>query len=117
MQAFGWRQVLWALAAGAALIALAIQLAGRDPPAPGAAGAVAARRADERDLWPIFAMMFRLYAPAAALRALWITPWVTQAGGAGTALIGNAALFMGLAMVAGNLAYGPADRWLARRKR
>jgi predicted MFS family arabinose efflux permease len=67
-------------------------------------------------LWPIMLMMAACYAPAASLRGLWVGPWFADAFGADAARIGTVTLFMGLAMIAGNFAYGPMDRWLGTRK-
>jgi nitrate/nitrite transporter NarK len=67
-------------------------------------------------LWLIFPMMFVNYAPAAGLRGLWVGPYATEIFGADTALIGTVTLVMGLAMIAGNFAYGPLDRVLGTRK-
>ncbi|MGL4320547.1 MAG: MFS transporter, partial [Paracoccaceae bacterium] len=67
-------------------------------------------------LWPVMLMMSACYAPAASLRGLWVGPWFADAFGADAARIGTVTLFMGLAMIAGNFAYGPMDRWLGTRK-
>jgi len=67
-------------------------------------------------LWPILVMMMVCYAPIAGLRGLWIGPYFADVQGADQAGIGRISLWMGLAMVAGNFAYGPLDRWLGRRK-
>jgi predicted MFS family arabinose efflux permease len=69
-----------------------------------------------RQLWPVLVMMAVCYAPAACLRGLWIGPYYTTVFGADAASIGRAGLVMGLAMVAGNFAYGPLDRLLGTRK-
>ena len=44
--------------------------------------------------WPILAMMFVCYAPAAGLRGLWISPYLTDVFGATLAQIGTATLVM-----------------------
>jgi MFS family permease len=56
------------------------------------------------------------YAPAAGIRGLWVGPWYRDVFGADTASIGQVTLLMGLAMVAGNFAYGPLDRLFGTRK-
>ena len=67
-------------------------------------------------LWPIFAMMFVCYAPAAGLRGLWLGPYFTDVYGLDRPGVGQVSLWMGLAMVAGSFLYGPLDRWLGTRK-
>jgi nitrate/nitrite transporter NarK len=61
-------------------------------------------------------MMAACYAPAAGIRGLWTGPWYADVFGADAARIGMITLIMGLAMVAGNFAYGPLDRVLGTRK-
>jgi predicted MFS family arabinose efflux permease len=56
------------------------------------------------------------YAPPIGIRGLWVGPYFADVHGAGPGLVGTAALVMGLAMVAGNFAYGPLDRLLGTRK-
>jgi nitrate/nitrite transporter NarK len=61
-------------------------------------------------------MMFVNYAPAAGIRGLWAGPYASDVFNADTALIGSITLIMGLAMIAGNFAFGPLDRLLGTRK-
>jgi MFS family permease len=115
--AWGWRETLAGLAGLTGLTALALGLVLRDPaPAPGAAEARLSEVLGLRTLWPVFAMMFVSYAPAAGLRGLWAGPWAAGIHAADKDMIGHLTLAMGLAMVLGNLAIGPLDRWLGRRK-
>ncbi|MFN4203191.1 MAG: MFS transporter [Tabrizicola sp.] len=115
--AFGWRETVLGLAAVTGTVALAILFLVRDPE----------RLAGARDgsllellrmplLWPVLVMMMVCYAPIAGLRGLWIGPYFADAHGADQLEIGRLSLWMGLAMVAGNFAYGPLDRWFASRK-
>jgi MFS family permease len=67
-------------------------------------------------LWPILLVMFAGYGPAASIRGLWAGPYARDLFGADASLIGWITLAMGLAMVLGNFAYGPADRLLGTRK-
>lgn len=67
-------------------------------------------------LWPIFVMVAVNYIPAAGIRGLWSGPYAASVLGADTATIGNITLVMGLAMIAGNFAYGPMDRLFGTRK-
>src|SRR5690606_34583053 len=56
------------------------------------------------------------YAAAAGIRGLWAGPYLSDVYGADTILIGQATLFMALAMVAGNFIYGPLDTLFRTRK-
>lgn len=67
-------------------------------------------------LWFIAPMMIAGYAPAADVRGLWVGPYLADVYGLQAGGIGWASLIMGLAMVAGNFAYGPLDRLLRSRK-
>jgi len=118
IEAFGWRATVGSFAVLTALIAVAIAVLVRDPEKP--AGEAKGRLIDLLKmpvLWPILAMMFVCYAPAAGLRGLWISPYISDRFGADLGQIGTATLVMGLAMVAGNFLYGPADRVFGSRKR
>ncbi|MEZ5799004.1 MAG: MFS transporter [Paracoccaceae bacterium] len=116
-ETFGWRPTVWALAAITALAALAVALLVRDPaPAPrGARGSVLTLLAMPA-IWPVLIMMFVCYVPAAGLRGLWLGPYFTDVWGYTRPEVGQASLWMGLAMVAGSFFYGPLDRWLGTRK-
>jgi predicted MFS family arabinose efflux permease len=114
---FGWRETVWALAAVTLATALCIALLVRDPVRQG--GPSQSSILDLlriKALWPMLIMMAACYAPAAGLRGLWAGPYLSNVFGADAAGIGKVTLIMGLAMVAGNLAYGPLDRLLGTRK-
>lgn len=117
VEAFGWRETVLGLAAITAAVAAAILALVRDPP----------RLSTARDgslidllripaIWPILAMMAVCYTPIAGLRGLWVGPYFADVHGADPLEIGRISLWIGLAMVAGNFAYGPLDRWLGTRK-
>lgn len=117
VEAFGWRETMLGLAAITGAVALVILALVRDPP----------RLATARDgslldllripaIWPILAMMVVCYMPIAGLRGLWVGPYFADVHGADPLEIGRISLWIGLAMVAGNFAYGPMDRWLGTRK-
>ena len=116
-ETFGWRSTVAALAALTLAVALALRLTVQNPPR-------LANHADGslldllrmRALWPVLAMMAVCYAPAAGIRGLWVGPYYAQVFGADAGGIGTASLILGLAMVAGNFAYGPMDRVLGTRK-
>jgi predicted MFS family arabinose efflux permease len=117
VEAMGWRATVWGLAAITAGVAVAIFVLVRDPEK---------LRHEQRGsvidllripaLWPVFLLMFVCYAPPAGIRGLWIGPWYRDVFGADAAAIGWVTLAMGLAMVAGNFAYGPMERLLGSRK-
>ena len=118
VQAIGWRGAMWALCGITFVTAAAIWLLVRDP-----ARVIHTSKGSLLDLlrmpalWPIFIMMAACYAPAAGLRGLWAGPYLTDVFQADAKRIGFVTLIMGLAMVAGNFAYGPLEwawRSLAR---
>jgi predicted MFS family arabinose efflux permease len=117
VEAFGWRETVMGLAAITGAVALAILLLVRDPER-----LTTARNGSLLDLlripaiWPILAMMVVCYTPIAGLRGLWVGPYFADVHGADPLEIGRVGLWIGLAMVAGNFAYGPLDRWLGTRK-
>jgi len=117
VEAFGWRATMGGLGALSLLIGAALWLSLQDP-----ARSETTQRGSVLDvlrlraLWPIFAMMFVCYAPAAGLRALWVGPYTADVYGVDLQVIGQVTLVMGLAMVAGNFAYGPLDRIFRTRK-
>lgn len=117
VEAFGWRGTLWAMAGVTLVVAGSIALLTRDP-----ARVTHDAKGSLFDLlkmpaiWPVLAMMIVCYAPAAGLRGLWVGPYFADVFQADAATIGRATLVMGLAMVAGNFAYGPLERKLGTRK-
>ncbi|SOB91292.1 predicted MFS family arabinose efflux permease [Rhodobacter sp. JA431] len=120
LDAFGWRATLWALTLITLLVAAAIFTFTRDPERieaqPGRKGSVI----DIFRLpgfWLILPLIFANYSAAAAIRGLWAGPWLSDLHGADAALIGSVTLAMGVAMVLGNFAYGPADKLLGTHKR
>lgn len=117
VSAFGWRETVLGLAAITAAVALAILLLVRDPERlEGARTGSLLELLKMPALWPILVMMMVCYTPIAGLRGLWIGPYFADVHGADPLEIGRISLWVGLAMVAGNFAYGPLDRWLGRRK-
>ena len=117
VDAIGWRAAVWGLAAITLATSAAILALVRDPPrATGPSQGSLLDLLKMPALWPILLMMAACYAPAAGLRGLWIGPYFAAGFGADAARIGQISLIMGLAMVAGNFAYGPMDRILGTRK-
>lgn len=120
IEAAGWRQALWGLAVITLVVALAIARFTRDPervtrPATGGGSVLDILRLPA--IWFILPLIGVNYAAAAGLRGVWAGPYFSTLYGADTAAIGLAMLVMGLAMVAGNFAYGAADRVLGSHKR
>ncbi len=113
----GWRGTLAGLSALSIAVAAGIFLTVRDP-----ATAQSEQKGSVLELlrmpvmWAILPMMLVNYAPAAALRGLWIGPYLTDVFLLDTAQVGQATLIMGLAMIAGTLCYGPMDRVFGTRK-
>ncbi|MFX0546463.1 MFS transporter [Roseovarius sp. S1116L3] len=117
VETVGWRAAMVLLAALTAGAAAALFLIVRDPEAPlgGQRGSVL-DLLKMRALWPIIPMMFACYAPAAAVRGLWIGPYLSDVFGLTTSQLGQASLVMGIAMICGTLAYGPLDRVFGTHK-
>jgi len=114
---FGWRETLWLLAGATLVVAGALATFVRDPERVngGQRGSFSELLAI-RDLWLVLPLMAVAYAPMAAIRGLWAGPYLSQVFGADAEGIGHATLAMGLAMVAGNFAYGPLDRLVGSKK-
>tara|TARA_R110002110_G_scaffold40504_17_gene129527 strand:+ start:632 stop:1810 length:1179 start_codon:yes stop_codon:yes gene_type:complete len=116
-EALGWRNTLWVLAALSTLVALGTLVLVRDPAkVEGESKGSLAELFRMRVLWFIFPLMGVVYAISGAVRGLWIGPYLTDVFAADTTLVGQASLFMGLAMVTGALAYGAADKHFPSRK-
>ena len=120
VEAVGWRAAMGGTAVATLVIAALIAALVRNPPlvakpqaGPGGLRAVLAIRA----LWPMFPLLCLNYIIAGGLRGLWIGPYLGDVQGLDASGIGWATLAMGLAMIAGNFAYGPMDRLLRSRKR
>jgi len=117
--ALGWRPTLVCLAAVTLAVAAALAIFVKDPERvarpDGQAGSLAEVLRLTR-LWPVLALMLVAYAPTAVVRGLWAGPYLQEVYGADVAGIGRATLVMGMAMVAGNFAIGPIDRFMGSRK-
>ncbi|MBM1815782.1 MFS transporter [Pseudosulfitobacter pseudonitzschiae] len=113
----GWRASMGGLASLSAVVAIGVALTVRDPAKP---------ESDLRGsvfdllkmpvLWLILPLTFVHYAPAGAIRGLWIGPYLRDVFDASQSQIGMATLMMGLAMIAGVVMYGPLDRLVGSRK-
>ena len=117
IELFGWRETLWALSAITALLAVGVFLYVKDP-----AKVEHTQKGSVLDLlkmralWPVFPMLLVNYLAAGGLRGLWVGPYLSDVYGATNAVVGQATLYMGLAMIVGTFVYGPLDRWLGTRK-
>lgn len=113
----GWRNALWGLAAISALVALGTLILVRDPQKiEGEAKGSLSELFRLRALWFIFPLMGVSYGFPGAVRGLWIGPYLANVFDSDTATIGQATLWMSLAMIAGALLYGFADKWMRARK-
>jgi MFS family permease len=113
-ETYGWRETLFALSAVTAVISAGLYIFVKDPPKlENTAGGSVLDLLKMPVLWLIFPLMLVNYAPAAALRGLWIGPYLNDvfAQPAGTA-----SLIMASAMIVGTFVYGPLDRILGTRK-
>lgn len=119
VEGFGWRETLAGLAVITLIVALAIAMFTKDPDR---LESTATGRGSLLDLlkipalWFILPMMLVNYAPAAALRGLWVGPYLGDVYGYDASGIGRITLVMGVAMIIGNFAYGPLDRVFGTRK-
>lgn len=117
IEAFGWRAPVFAIAAVTALAALVLFTYVRDPDvAPGGRRGSILDLVRMRALWPLMPMMFICYAPLAAIRGLWIGPYLSDVFGLDTGQLGQASLVMSVAMICGTLIYGPLDRVFGTHK-
>ncbi|MGJ8626948.1 MAG: MFS transporter [Sulfitobacter sp.] len=116
-ETIGWRAALWALGLASAGVALGTLILVKDPvKVIGETKGSLIELFKLRALWFIFPLMGFSYAISSAVRGLWIGPYLADVFGADTGTIGRATLLMGLAMIAGTLAYGPLDKALRSRK-
>ncbi|WP_138934879.1 MFS transporter [Roseovarius arcticus] len=117
VDAFGWRAAMMFLAAITAAASLVLFVLLRDPEtAPGGRRGSLLDLLKMRALWPIMPLMFVCYVPVAAIRGLWIGPYLSDIFGLATAQLGQASLVMGIAMIGGTLIYGPLDRVFGTHK-
>ncbi len=117
VETWGWRPSMLVLSALTLCVAIGVGGLVRDPPR-----LVTDQKGSLLDLlrmpqlWPVLIMMIAAYGPAASLRGLWVGPYYTGVFQADADEIGFVTLIMGLAMIVGNLAYGPLDRLIGSRK-
>ena len=117
VQAYGWRETMLALAAVSGAISVLLWVFIKNPPpedTPQRGSVLDLLKMPQ--LWPLFALVFVNYAPAAGLRGLWAGPYVQDVYAADALLIGQVTLVMGIAMIAGSFGYGPLERLFGTRK-
>ncbi|MDJ0949828.1 MAG: MFS transporter [Alphaproteobacteria bacterium] len=128
MEAFGWRNAIYATAAITALVGGSIPLLVRDAP-PGhpylsrepetlrqtlrGVGEVIRNR----HIYPILALAFCSYSVVMSVRGLWGGPYLADIHGLGTLAIGHVLLAMSGAILVSFLGYGPLERRGIGRKR
>jgi len=61
-------------------------------------------------------MAFASYPVLTAILGLWGGPYFADVHGLDTIASGNVLLFMAMALIIGNIAYGPLEQWLDTRK-
>jgi MFS family permease len=123
VEVFGWRASLAAIGIVTAAATVAVFFLIEDPPP--------AKRAAQQDvsawrdlvsimalrpLWPLIPLTFFAYAVVAAERSLWIGPYLLEVHRLDPIPRGNGILAMSIAMSAGAILYGPAERLMRSPK-
>ena len=122
VETFGWRPTMLGMAACTGFSLLLVVIVLRDPPRIGAPGGkISALDATRqifaiRSLWFLVPIGFISYAPVAAVRGLWIAPYMEQVHGYSAHDVGLAATVMGLAFALGAVLYAPVNRMLGDAK-
>jgi len=118
VEAFGWRQSSIALGLGVIVVGLMILFLVRDPKKieSNGSGGGYIDLLRIRALWLIFPIVLAGYIVAGGLRGSWIGPFHTDLYGYDTLAVGQASLYMSIALVLGTFFYGPLDRILNSRK-
>jgi MFS family permease len=123
VEAFGWRASIAAIGLLTAAATVAVFLLIDDPPlAKGAAHQEASAWRDLvgimalRPLWPLLPLTFVSYPVVAAERSLWIGPYLLDVHLLDPIERGNGILATSIAMSAGAILYGPAERLLRSPK-
>lgn len=117
--ALGWRAAIWIVGAATLAVGLALLALIRDPAAPPPAeedGAGFIHLLTRPAFLVMLPLMLVCYGPAAGIRGLWAGPYFADVFGLGHGQVGVLTLWMAVAMVLGNFAYGPLDRLLGTRK-
>jgi len=104
VDAFGWREVMFALGLASMLISLAIFVLVEDPQTKasdtdGISGYLTLLKLPA--LWTIMGMTLLCYAPVASIRGLWAGPYLHDLYQANSLVIGQVTLYMAIAMIVG----------------
>ncbi len=119
---FGWRQTMFAMAAATVLSLLLIIVILKDPPqieAPEGQVSPLMRTRQIfaiRALWLIMPLAFVSYAVVAAVRGLWIAPYLMQVHQFDPNAVGLSATAMGFALALGGIFYAPLHRLVGDAK-
>lgn len=121
VESFGWRETCLALGIVTLLVGVVVLILVRDPERilqqDGNGKGGYRQLFAIRQLWFIFPMILCGYMAAAGLRGSWIGPFHADLYGYNTLQIGQATLFMSIALVLGTFFYGPMDRIFDSRKK
>ena len=117
----GWRDAFVAIGIVTLLAAIIVAVLARDPQRVDDDRAESLFRSlwrivTMRSIWPLLPLAGISYAVVAAERGLWIGPYLKAVYGADSLTIGNWSTIMAFTMIAGAMAYGPADRLFGSRK-
>jgi sugar phosphate permease len=115
----GWRAAVAGLGGLSVVVGLGLLRFVDDPEAAGAPDGGGGSLLDLLRLpalWAMAPLIALNYAPSAGIRGLWAGPYLEDVFGLGASGIGIVTLWMAIAMILGNFAYGPADRVLGTRK-
>lgn len=125
VEAFGWREVMTVLAGVAVLLAAVLAALVRDPPALEAPSGGGLKALGFGGFWELLKMpvllailplAFMNYSVSGGMRGLWGGAYLAEIQGLSAVAIGEAMLWMAIAMTVGNFIYGPMDRVLGTRK-
>lgn len=119
---FGWRPVMFAIAASTIVIGIIASIVTKDPEKieptatdeQSSVGFLAVLKI--RKLWPIFPLSLFGYAVAAGIRGLWAGPYLEDVFTLDVLEIGRVTLYMAIAQSIGVFMYGPMDRIFNTRK-
>ena len=126
-ESMGWRYAFYGAGALTALGALLIFFLVRDAP-PGTEPVAVRPEGLKESVTGVFevlktphlpsvmGMAFASYPVLTAILGLWGGPYFADVHGLDTIASGNVLLFMAMALIIGNIAYGPLEQWLDTRK-
>jgi sugar phosphate permease len=113
----GWRVSMMVLSGVSIVIAIGLYFVVKDPAKAGASSTGSLLDILRMPvIWVILPIALVNYMPAAAVRGIWIGPYLRDVFGYDTAQVGIASLVMSIAMIGGVLLYGPLDRIFGTRK-